>query len=55
MWKLEEDIADLEGWKHKCTDLQLKVIHIENNVELECLELWPKREIVASKERLVQQ
>lgn len=42
MWKVEKDIADLEGWKHKRTDLQLKVIHIENNVELECFRTVAK-------------
>ena len=31
--KLEKDLADLVGWKHKCTELQLRVTQIENNVE----------------------
>ena len=33
---LEKDLADLEGWKHECTELQLKVTNIKNNAELEC-------------------
>ena len=33
---LEKDLADLEGWKHECTELQLQITNIENNAELEC-------------------
>ena len=55
--KLEKDLADLEGWKYKCTELQLRVTQIERNMELECFRAvakertqWENRE-----ERLVQQ
>ena len=40
--KLEKDLADLEGWKHKCTELQLRVTQIENNMELECFRAVAK-------------
>ena len=31
---LEKDLADLEGWKRECTELQFKVTNIENKAEL---------------------
>ena len=41
---LEKDLADLEGWTYKCTELQLKVTNIENNENWNALELWLERE-----------
>ena len=54
---LEKDLADLEGWKHECTELQLKVTNIENNAELECFRAMARerKQWEAREERLVQQ
>ena len=53
---LEKGLAGLEGWKHKCTELQLKVINIENNVELESFRAVARerKQLEAREERLVQ-
>ena len=55
--KLEKDLADLEGWKYKCTELQLRVTQIENNMKLECFRAVAKQRIQWEnhEERLVQQ
>ena len=55
--KLEKDLADLEGWKYKCTELQLRVTQIERNMELECFRAVAKERTQWEnlEERLVQQ
>ena len=55
--KLEKDLDDLEGWKYKCTELQLRVTQIENNMELECFRAVAKERTQWEnhEERLVQQ
>ena len=54
---LVKDLADLEGWKHECTELQLKVINIENRAELVCFRAVARerKQWEACEERLVQQ
>ena len=54
---LEKHLANLEEWKHKCTELQLKVTDIENNAELECFRAMARKrkQWEACEERLVQQ
>ena len=39
---LEKDLADLEGWTYKCTELQLKVTNIENNENWNAWKLMKK-------------
>ena len=54
---LVKDLADLEGWKHECTELQLKVTNIENKAELLCFRAVTRerKQWEACEERLVQQ